>query len=284
MFKNFKINIYLLLFLGSCAVLSFVAVRAYGLESRFLRIDFLDVGQGDAILIRAPNGNKVLIDGGPDNRVLGELGRLMPFIENKIDMLVLTHPHADHVNGLIEVFKNYKVGKVLENKTGCDTPECQAWNFVTKQAETFQAERGQTVDLGTGIKLKIIYARPAGTGSLAFNQIHNYMLIIELVYGDESVLFMGDAEKNIEKEISRSNITAQFLKVGHHGSKTSTARSFLEAVKPEVAFIEVGRDNRYGHPSPEVVSRLENLGIKYYRTDRDGSVELVLDGQSYLIK
>jgi len=265
------------------AVLSFVAIPALAGDG-LLHVWFLDVGQGDAIFIQAPNGNQVLIDGGPDNKVLQELGRLMPFYDHSIDVVVLTHPHADHLRGLIEVLKNYEIGRVLENKIPCDSPECVEWNEAEQKSEMVQAEVGQAVDLGSGVKLKVIYARQPDARANAAKNAHDYMLVTELEYGGEALLLMGDAEKNIEQTlVSSGNLSAQFLKVGHHGSKTSTTAQFLSAVKPELAFMELGAQNSYGFPHPEVIKRLDDLGVKYYRSDIDGTVELVLDGENYKI-
>jgi competence protein ComEC len=263
------------------AVLSFAAIPTLAGDG-LLHVYFLDVGQGDAIFIQSPNGIQVLIDGGPDNSVLQELGRIMPFHDYSIDMIVLTHPHADHLRGLIEVLKNYKVGLVLENVIPCDSAECSEWNLVKREAETVQAEAGKAADLGNGIKLKVIYARQPDVRADAAKNAHDYIVIAKLEYANESVLFMGDAEKKIERILTATaDVRARFLKIGHHGSKTSTTAEFLDAVKPLAAFIELGAGNKYGFPHPDVVGRLENRGIKYYRTDMDGTVELVLDSENY---
>ncbi len=265
-------------------VLSFIAIPALAGDG-LLHVWFLDVGQGDAIFIQAPNGNQILIDGGPDNKVLQELGRIMPFSDHSIDAVVLTHPHADHLRGLIEVLKNYEVGMVLENKIPCNSPECLEWDEVEQRSGTVQAEAGQIIDLGGGAELKVIYARQPDARANAAKNAHDYMLVTKLEYGGESVLLTGDAEKNIEQILAKNpDSQAQFLKIGHHGSKTSTTAQFLNAVKPELAFLELGERNQYSFPHPEVIKRLDDLGIKYYRSDRDGTVELVLDGENYKIK
>jgi competence protein ComEC len=271
--------------LVASAVLSFLAIPAQAGDG-LLHVWFLDVGQGDAIFIQAPNGNQVLIDGGPDNKVLQELGRIMPFNDRSIDMVVLSHPHADHLRGLIEVLKNYEVGLVLENKIPCDSPECQEWHKVEQKSETIQAEAGEVADLGNGVELKVLYSRQPDARANAAKNAHDYMVVTELEYGGETVLFMGDAEKNIEQSLIRANpdLRAQFLKIGHHGSKTSTTEDFIRVVSPLLAFIEVGARNSYNFPNPDVLTRLENYGIKYYRTDKDGTVELLLDGENYRVK
>jgi competence protein ComEC len=271
--------------LVASAVLSFLAIPAQAGDG-LLHVWFLDVGQGDAIFIQAPNGNQVLIDGGPDNKVLQELGRIMPFNDRSIDMVVLSHPHADHLRGLIEVLKNYEVGLVLENKIPCDSPECQEWHKVEQKSEAIQAETGEVADLGNGVQLRVLYTRQPDARANAAKNAHDYMVVTELEYGGETVLFMGDAEKNIEQSLIRANpdLRAQFLKIGHHGSKTSTTEDFIRAISPLLAFIEVGARNSYNFPNPDVLTRLENHGIKYYRTDKDGTVELLLDGENYRVK
>lgn len=230
-----------------------------------------------------------MIDGGPDNKILQELGRVMPFNDRSIDLVILTHPHADHVSGLIEVLKRYKVDKILENYVPYSTAEYAEWNEAKEGSEVIEARAGQVVDLGNGAKLSLLYPYDSGAGdmpiSIVAKNAHDFMVIPRLDYGSEGVLFMGDAEAKMESRLisDGASLSAQFLKIGHHGSKTSTTDKFLDAVNPGVAFIEVGVKNHYGHPHPTVLERLDNRGIKYYRTDVDGAVELILDGQNYQI-
>jgi competence protein ComEC len=271
--------------LVASAVLSFLAIPAQAGDG-LLHVWFLDVGQGDAIFIQAPNGNQVLIDGGPDNKVLQELGRIMPFNDRSIDMVVLSHFHVDHLRGLIGVLKNYEIGLVLENEIPCNSSECLEWSKIKQKSAIVQASAGQVADLGGGTKLKVIYARQPDARANAAKNAHDYMVVTELEYGGERVLFMGDAEKNIEQALIRANpdLHAQFLKVGHHGSKTSTTDAFIKTINPLLAFIEVGAYNKYNLPNADVIKRLEGYGIKYYRTDKDGTVELLLDGENYRVK
>ena len=285
--KISKIEWGVLAVIAVAAVLSFSSVKAAALKDNYLRVYFLDVGQGDAEFIQAPNGNQVLIDGGPDDKIIQELGKIMPFDDRSIDLLILTHPHADHVNGLIEVLKRYKVDKIIENNVPYDSPEYIEWENEKTKAQVIEAHAGQVVDLGDGVTLNILSPNQQ---SLASNEkvknIHDYMVVSRLDYGQERVLFMGDAETQLERKLVLTNnasLDAQFLKIGHHGSKTSTTQEFLDAVKPIAAFIEVGARNRYGHPTQPVLERLESSGVKYYRTDIDGRIELDMDGQNYKI-
>jgi competence protein ComEC len=251
-----------------------------------LRVYFMDVGQGDAIFIEAPNGNQVLIDGGPDNKVIQELAEVMPFYDHSIDMIVLTHPHADHVAGLIEVLNRYDVGKILEAKETYDSPIVPTWKESIKNEGVEEVEPivGQTIDLGNGASLEILYP----FGSLADTVIknpNNDSVVMMLTYGKTKTLLVGDIETSVEKQLLNSgvNLRADILKVGHHGSKTSTTENFLRTVDPQLAFIEVGVNNIYHHPSLEVIQRLEKFGIKYYRTDTDGHTEIVSDGQNFKV-
>lgn len=279
---------FIFLIIACTAVLSFVATDTGAQSDGLLHIYFLDVGQGDGIFIDF-NGNQILIDGGPDNKIIQELGRVMPFQDHSIDLIVLTHPHADHVTGLIEVLKRYKVDRIIENYVPYSTAEYAEWNKAKKGSEVMEARAGQVVDLGNGVKLAILFPYQSGAGNVPLAAIaknaHDFMVITRLDYGNEGVLFMGDAEAKVESRLisQGASLSAQFLKIGHHGSKTSTMGEFIDAVGPEIAFIQVGSKNRYGHPHPSVLERLQSRGIKYYRTDISGTIELLLDGQNYKI-
>lgn len=285
--KVSKIEWGILAVIAIATVLSFSSVKAAVLKDNYLRVYFLDVGQGDAEFIQAPNGNQVLIDGGPDDKIIQELGKIMPFDDHSIDLLILTHPHADHVNGLIEVLKRYKVDKVIENNVPYDSPEYIEWENEKTKAQVIKAHAGQIVDLGDSVTLKILSPDQQGLApGEKIKNIHDYTVVSRLDYGRERVLFMGDAEAKLEHKLvltDGANLNAQFLKIGHHGSKTSSTQEFLDTVKPITAFIGVGVRNRYGHPTQPVLERLENSGIKYYRTDINGRIELDMDGQNYKI-
>lgn len=280
-----KIELYILGLVLISAVLSFMAVGASAIGDSSLRVYFLDVGQGDAIFIQNANGNQVLIDGGPDNKVIQELSKIMPFNDRSIDLVILTHPHADHVNGLIEVLRRYDISQILENYYAYNTPEYGEWNKLKSEAVVTQASVGQTIDLGLGAKIKILYPFPENSGQQPVNNPNNASVVAKLIFGNESVLLVGDAELPVEKKMIAmgEDLDSDFLKAGHHGSKTSTSEELLKAVTPKAVFIEVGAKNTYGHPSPEVLNRLDNFGIKYYRTDIDGTVKLILNGRDYSI-
>ena len=285
LFKRFSI-IHLVVFL----CLSIFAYATYSTASQkdgLLKVYFLDVGQGDAMFIEAPNGNQVLIDGGPDGKVLSELGKVMSFYDRDIDLVALSHPQEDHAAGLIEVLKKYDVKNILWAEGEYNSPIFGAWREAVKEesADEIDAVAGKTIDLGAGAILTILFPAASTAGSFVKNPNDNSVVIM-LEYKENRFLFTGDAESATERKLvgMGTDLKADVLKVGHHGSNTSTTEGFLSEIKPQVAVIEVGAKNRYGHPRKEVLGRLEKNGIKYYRTDTDGTVEIVSDGNNFKIK
>lgn len=253
-----------------------------------LLVTFFDVGQGDAIFIEVSNGNQILIDGGPGDRILQKLGRIMPFWDRSIDMLVLTHPHADHLDGLLEVLKRYRIETVIESGIEHSIPEFQEWRAILrkKNVKVLAARSGQKIDLGQGVTLNILSPPMESTASA--KNPHDAMVVGRLSHSKNSILFTGDAEKAIEylllSELRNSSfysIDSDILKVGHHGSKTSTSKEFLEAVSPDVAVIQSGRKNRYGHPHSEVLERLAAIGAMILRNDLFGDIQFESDGETY---
>lgn len=210
----------------------------------------------------------------------------MPFNDHSIDMLILTHPHDDHVNGLIDVLNRYDIEQIVENDIPYDGVAYKEWGRLKTEASVIQAQSGQVIDLGGGATISVLYPDQPGSDKPKITALHDYMVVTRLDYSSESLLLAGDTEEKIERRLvyQKANLDSDFLKVGHHGSKTSTSEAFLQAVTPKAAFIEVGADNRFGHPGQVVLDRLESRGIKYYRSDIDGTVELVLDGRNYQIK
>lgn len=251
-----------------------------------LKVYFFDVGQGDAIFVEAPNGNQILIDGGPDNGVIQELAKVMPFYDREIDMIVATHPHADHIAGLIEVLERYDVKNILQAKEDYNSPVVPVWSEAVwnEEANKIEAISGKIIDLGNGVSLTIIHPFVSVSGTLLKNP-HDAVVVAMLKYGDFEVMLTGDMEAKVERRLILNgyDLKSDILKIGHHGSKTSTISEFLSVVNPEIALIQVGAKNRYGHPTTEIIQRLENFGIKYYRTDLDGTVEVVSDGEDYQI-
>ena len=250
-----------------------------------LHISFLDVGQGDAILIQTPHGQDILIDGGPDPQKLNlELSEKLPFWDRTIDLVVSTQPQADHLTGLVDVLQRYEVKRVLEPGVSYNSSIYQEWcNLVEeKQIKKDKARAGQEIDLGNGIKLEVLNP-PANLWEGTSNDVDNNGVVLRLSWGKVSFLFTADTREEVEFELigQRANLKSTVLKVAHHGSETSTTSQFLAAVDPEVAVISVGEDNPFGHPSPEVLERLiDRLGEdNVYRTDEDGTIEFITDGE-----
>jgi competence protein ComEC len=246
-----------------------------------LHVFFLDVGQGDAILIQTPGGRQVLVDGGPSPAQLAwQVGRHTPFWDRDLDVVVLTHPDGDHMNGLVPLVERYAVALVLDSSASAQAPEAQPWlaalNRRGMRRET--AQRGLRLHLGDGVWLDVLHPPAqllAGTGA----DDNNNSTVIRLGYGRVCFLLTGDLEMGGEAVLMSSGQPVQCpaLKVSHHGSAGATSEAFVAAVAPQVAIIQVGADNRYGHPAPELMKRLSSARI--YRTDQDGTIEVTSDGQ-----
>ena len=253
-------------------------------NGRDLRMVVFDVGQGDSIFIEAPNGNQVLIDGGPSNAVLGKLGGAMPFWDRSIDLMVLTHPHADHIMGLVEVLKRYDVGMVIKSGVNYSTAEYRAWRTLLEQKHIpiMIARAGQKAHLASDIKLTILTPFESFVEKSPSN-VHDAMVVSKLVYASSSALLTGDAEKYLEYRLllSGADLRSDILKVGHHGSKTSTTEDFVRAISPRYAVISVGKKNRYSHPAQQTLDTLAKFNIKIFRIDQDGDVEFVSDGSRF---
>jgi competence protein ComEC len=247
-----------------------------------LAVYFFDVGEGDAIYISAPNNFDVLIDGGPDKSVLTELGEAMPFWDKTIEAMILTHPHSDHASGLVEILKRYRVRQVYLNGLAHDAPAYLAWLDEVKNKQI----QGKIVDgwfelqIAPDMKLQFLY--PMSDISVQQSEeINDTSIVIRLVYGESEFLFTGDAGEAIEKQLLDSGLvlTADVLKVSHHGSNTASSEEFLAAVSPKIAVISSGKGNEFFHPHPKIMARLERLGVKILRTDEKGTIKLKSDGK-----
>lgn len=246
-----------------------------------MRVHFYSVGQGDASFIETYEGNQVLIDGGPNSSVLEKLGADMPFWDRTIEMVILTHAHADHVNGLVDVLKRYKVKKImLPNTEYKSNPYDEFLNLLKKEnAEIIFAKQGQRVYLDRSTVFDVYFpltddvAKPKQS-----DDVNDTSIVGKLSFGKNKILFMGDAGTEIEfLLLPHFNLDADVLKVGHHGSRHSTSKELLDEVTPYASVVEVG-ENPYGHPTSEVINLLQEINSQIYRTDRDGDIEFVADG------
>jgi len=254
-----------------------------------LRVDFLDVGQGDSAFIETPEMHQILIDGGPTSVVLQKLAEKMPFWDKTIDLVILTHPESDHMQGLLGVLQKYKADYILWTGVKKTATEYDAWIDVLKKqknmgAKILIAESGQEIIAGN-VLVDTLYPLESMEGQDMKNTSNDSCIVSKIIFGKNSFLFTGDIDSVAEKEIVNSggNILSDVLKVAHHGSKYSTYDLFLENVKPKIAVIEVGK-NSYGHPTSETLQRLEKFGIKMFRTDKDGDIEFMSDGNNITIK
>jgi len=278
--KKQKIGLLVILFLAAIVVWIFVFIENH--QSNLLTMKFLDVGQGDAEFIETMDKKQVLIDGGPDLSILERLGRAMLFYDHYIDVVISSHPEADHLNGLIEVAKRYRIGAIITTGVVRDTEEYKQWIEIIKEKNIpiYIAKSGGEIDFGNNIKMKILHPFENLIGQ-KISDSNNTSVIAQLDYGNFEALFTGDIEKSVENKLVASgiNLNSDVLKIAHHGSKTSTTEEFLKAVDALVAIIEVGKDNKYGHPHQEVLDRLANLEI--FQTGKDGNIEILSDGNKF---
>ena len=209
----------------------------------------------------------------------------MPFYDRTIDLLILTHPDADHITGLIEVLNYYQVGHILTSGLKKDTTVYQRWRNLIEERNIplTIAQTGQRVILQEGIVLKVLWPKQSLIKSLSKNT-NNVSIVGQLVYGQTEFLLTGDIEKEIEQRLLNQDwdLTSDILKVPHHGSKTSSGYNFIKAVNPQIAVISVGLNNRYKHPHAAVLERLKNLLI--YRTDENGDIRIITDGTLFKIE
>ncbi|MFA5386160.1 MAG: MBL fold metallo-hydrolase [Candidatus Paceibacterota bacterium] len=246
-------------------------------------IYFLNVGQGDGELAVLDGNIKVLIDGGPNNSVPGELDKGLRSTDRYIDLVVLSHPQTDHFMGLVDVFKRYNVGAFIFS--GRETE-----NASFKELENIIKRRNvQVVILEEGDRIKHLQEEfvvlAPDKNSLESSNVNDTTLVLQLISQKLKILFTGDAEGNIEKDLVAkygNNLRSDILKVAHHGSKYSSSDDFLRIIDPKISVIEVGK-NSYGHPTPETLSRLANVGSQIFTTLQNGTVRVTLkDGKVYV--
>jgi competence protein ComEC len=279
-FQRIKNNIGWLVLIALALGATFICLAVFGrILSGGLMVEFLDVGQGSSALILAPEGKQVLIDGGPGDTVLARLGEEMPLFDKKIELVILTHPDSDHISGLIEVLKRYGVEQILETGIADNTAEYKEWNdlIAQKNIPVIFAAVGQKIKIAQNLELDILYPFGKINGQDFSDKTNASSIVAKLIYGQNSFLFTGDAEKDTEwiLDFSQIDLRADILVVGHHGSKNSTTAEFLAAVAPRLAVISVGAKNKYGHPAPEILERLKGLDI--LRTDLAGNINFSCD-------
>ena len=293
--------------MGSVISVILGGVHWVRLPGEDLHVYFLDVGQGDSTLLVTPWQQQSLIDGGPGVKVLEEIGEVLPFLHKTFDLVVLTHPHADHVEGLVEILKRYEVRRLVV--TGVNS-----YNAHYRELLRLAREKGVPVDLAqaeqdywfgsgeedsVGLFLDVLYPFENLMGKEVEN-MNNSSIVMRVVYGDSAILLTGDAEKEVEEELLAAGsvvaadselvglesavdsiLAAEIFKAGHHGSRTANTPEFMEAVEPEYGVIQCGVDNKFEHPHEETLATFAEQGVTVLRNDLNGRVEfrLGVDGE-----
>lgn len=248
--------------------------------SEDLKVHFLDVGQGDSIFIELPTNETILIDASIKDASNKIINYLREENVSKIDYVFATHPHSDHIGGMSAVIKAFDIGQIYMPKavTTTKTYENLLLTIKDKNLKIKTAKAGNTIIDTDDLKLVVL-----APNQDSYESLNNYSIVLKLTYKEKSFLFMGDAETLSEKEIT-GDVQADVLKVGHHGSRTSTSQAFLNKVNPSYAVISVGLNNDYKHPHQEVIDRLEKKNIKIYRTDQNGDIMFTTDGYNIDVK
>ncbi|MEW8959126.1 MAG: ComEC/Rec2 family competence protein [Moorella sp. (in: firmicutes)] len=270
-----------ILFLTACSSGGTVGVPTPG-DGKELKVHFIDVGQADSILIQTPAGKAILIDGGNNDDGIKVVNYIKSQGVKELAAVVATHPHEDHIGGLDSVIKEIPVAAVYMPNAVTTTRTFEDFINAVKAsgATRIRARGGVKMDI-PGLSVEFL-----APNSNSYDELNNYSAVLKIAYGNTAFLFTGDAETVSEEEMLSAgyNLKADVLKVGHHGSASSTSAAFLKAVAPKYAVISVGKGNDYGHPDPRVLERLQRAGVKIYRTDEHGTVIIVSDGRNITIK
>lgn len=265
-------------------IFSFLALQSSPfISTHKLKVSVLNIGQGDSILIQGPTGKTMLVDGGPDRSVIRDLGDELGPLNRHIDMVVETHPDADHISGLVYVLQQYSVSQFM-------TPGIPGTTEVFKTLEStadaipgisrVTARRGMRIDLGGGAYADVLHPDRDMSKETVTN---DGSITMHVVYGKTSFMLTGDLPSPVEDWLvtldgNDGELKTDVLKVGHHGSKYSTSSEWLKALDPATVAISVGKNNRYGHPAPETLSRINAQGSQILETEDSGTLDFTSNG------
>ncbi len=282
MWTNRRANVLLAIIFVLVVVDAYLIFLDLKGSPQVLTFAMLDVGQGDALFIESPTGTQVLFDGGPARKILGPLKQVISPFDRHIDALIITNPDADHIGGFSDVLKNYEVGAVLEPGTTNDSATYKniKAEIANKKIPNILVEKGMRLNMGGGTYIDVLFPdRDISTWSR-----NDASVVAKLVYGDTSIMLTGDSTTKTERAIlteeNSENLQSTVLKVGHHGSRTSSSLAFVDAVSPEYALISSGKGNNYGHPHNEVLQVLQKVGAQILRTDTEGTIVMKSDGKN----
>lgn len=250
------------------------------LQPAKLKVSFLDVGQGDAILIQTPGGHDMLIDGGPSDAVLAQLAEHMNYFDRVLDVMIATHGDADHITGLIPVMKKYHVKTIVHSPKRSNTGvfENLESDMTDEGADVRVGKKGDEIDFGDGVIVHILH--PTDNASQS-SDTNDASVSVVVRYGDHSFLLSGDLTSKYESQLIQSALPKHVTvyKTGHHGSKTSSGEQLLTYIRPEYSVISAGKENKYGHPNPEAISRLEKYAKEILSTIDRGTITFLSDGR-----
>lgn len=254
----------------------------FSLPNNDLDIVFFDIGQGDSVFLKTPENHQILIDTGPDSMVLKRLSENMPFFDRSLDMIVITHPDLDHIGGIVEILKRYKVNFLLT--TGIPGKSPLYAKFIQEISKNIKNGDTKILNLDApssfsfgDVKFNILFPYSQNFSKIV-SDVNEYSLSIQVIFNGKKALFCGDISSEIEKKLILKyggSLKSDLLKANHHGSKFSNSLEFLQIVSPETVVISVGKDNKFGHPHAQVLKNLFRAHVlNIFRTDLDGSVKI----------
>lgn len=278
--KKIILLVMLLLLAGCAEVTESVKDEKAAKSGKEMLVHFIDIGQGDAILIQSPNGKTMLVDGGVKGQGTNVVSYLREQGVERLDYVVATHPDADHIGGLIAVLNSISIKHFMDSGKmhTSQTYEDMISLVSEKNIPYIVPKTGDNVKLDDALEIAVLHADEDAADN------NEASIVLKVVYNNVSFLLTGDADISVEKEmIASQDVKATVLKAGHHGSNTSSSSAFIEAVRPEVAILSYGQGNKYGHPHFEVVESLQQAGSKIYGTAESGHIVVATDGQAYSV-